>query len=175
MVPQPTHLRLLRRALRAPGCVTRSGGRSPKMGGSDTAASPSRGRPFCGLAHTGRLDYKDLADLCQAVTLRTLDGRAFGTVDVTGATSIAELKQAATAALATAAAAKEADGEVDGEADDEVDGEVSEEVDEMVDGMSEAEAKLKLKEMLRDAGGRKRGRSGAADTPPPPPTAPGAV
>ena len=137
------------------------------MGGSDTAVSASRGRPFCGLAHTGRLDYKDLVDLRQAVTLRTLDGRAFGTVDVTGATSIAELKQAARAALATAAATKEAD--------DEVDGEVSEEVDEMVDGMSEAEAKLKLKEMLRDAGGRKRGRSGAADTPPPPPTAPGAV
>ena len=140
------------------------------MGGSDAAVSPSRGRPFCGLAHTGRLDYKDLVDLRQAVTLRTLDGRAFGTVDVTGATSIAELKQAARAAVATAAAAKE-----EGEADDEADGEVSEEVDEMVDGMSEAEAKLKLKEMLRDAGGRKRGRSGAADTPPPPPTAPGAV
>ena len=138
------------------------------MGGSDTAASASRGRPFCGLAHTGRLDYKDLVDLRQAVTLRTLDGRAFGTVDVTGATSIAELKQAATAALATAAAAKEADGEVDGEADDEVDGEVSEEVDEMVDEMSEVDAKRKLKEMLRAlapalasaAAGRKRGRSG---------------
>ena len=136
------------------------------MGGSDTAASASRGRPSCGLEHTGRLDYKDLADLCQAVTLRTLDGRAFGTVDVTGATSIAELKQAARAALATAAATKEAD--------DEVDGEVSEEVDEMVDGMSEVDAKRKLKEMLRDTG-RKRSRSSAADTPPPPPTAPGAV
>ena len=140
------------------------------MGGSDAAVSPSRGRPFCGLEHTGRLDYKDLADLCQAVTLRTLDGRAFGTVDVTGATSIAELKQAARAAVATAAAAKE-----EGEADDEADGEVSEEGDEMVDEMSEVDAKRKLKEMLRDAGGRKRSRSSAADTPPPPPTAPGAV
>ena len=106
---------------------------------------------------------------------RTRDGWALDTVEVTCTTSIAELKQAATAALATAAAAKEADEEVDGEADDEVDGEVSEEVDEAVDGMSEVEAKRKLKEMLRDAGGRKRGRSGAADTPPPPPTAPGAV
>ena len=151
------------------------------MGGSDAAASPSRGRPFCGLAHPGRLDYKDLADLHQAVTLRTVDGRVLDTVDVTGATSIAELKQAARVALATAAAAKEADGEADREAEDEVDGEVSEEVDEMVDGMSEVEAKRKLKEMLRDAG-RKRGRSGGAawgdrsdlDEPHSPPS-PGAV
>jgi len=150
--------------------------------------SPS-GRPFCGPAHPGRLDYKDLVDLRQAVTLRTLAGRALGTVDVTGATSIAELKQAARAALAAAAAKEsggEADEEVSEEVDEEADGEASEGVDEMVDGMvdgmSEVEAKRKLKEMLRDAGPRKRSRSGGAawddrsdpDAPPSPPS-PGAV
>ena len=153
--------------------------------------SPS-GRPFCGPAHPGRLDYKDLVDLRQAVTLRTLAGRALGTVDVTGATSIAELKQAARAALAAAAVkesggeADEADEEVSEEVDEEADGEASEGVDEMVDGMvdgmSEVEAKRKLKEMLRDAGPRKRSRSGGAawddrsdpDAPPSPPS-PGAV
>ena len=51
---------------------------------------------------------------------------------------IAELRQAARAALAAAAAA----------------------TDEMVDGMSEVEAKRKLKEILRDAGSRKCSRSG---------------
>ena len=61
------------------------------------------------------------------MTLCALDGRALGTVEVTGATSIAELKLRARAALAAAAA-----------------------TDEMVDGMSEVEAKRKLKEMLQD-------------------------
>ena len=73
------------------------------------------------------------------MTLCALDGRALGTVEVTGATSIAELKLRARAALAAAAA-----------------------TDEMVDGMSEVEAKRKLKEMLQDAGSRKCSRSGGA-------------
>lgn len=96
---------------------------------------------------SGRLDYEDLASLRQSVTLRGLDGRKLDTVDVSGATSIAELKEMARAALARVAIAA-ADREVDAEVD-------------RVDGMTEDAAKQMLKEMLRD-GARKRGRSDEA-------------
>ena len=49
---------------------------------------------------SGRVDYKDLAHLVLTVTLRdAVDDRELGTVDVTGATSIADLKESARAAL----------------------------------------------------------------------------
>ena len=49
---------------------------------------------------SGRVDYKDLAHLVLTVTLRdAIDDRELGTVDVTGATSIAELKESARAGL----------------------------------------------------------------------------
>ena len=92
---------------------------------------------------SGRLDNASLASLRQRVTLRSLGGSALTAVDVSGATSIAELKEAAKAALAEAAAA---DREVD-------------EVDEM----SEAEAKQLLKEMLRK---RRRGDEAGASSAP---------
>ena len=51
---------------------------------------------------SGRLDYKLLAHLELTVTLRdAIDGRELGKVKVTGATSIAELKESARAALST--------------------------------------------------------------------------
>ena len=82
---------------------------------------------------SGRLDYEQLAGLKMRVTVRSLEGNeVLDTVEVTGATSLHELKQAATAALARKAADKE------------------------VDDMSEAEAKQLLKEM------RKRGRDDQA-------------
>ena len=96
---------------------------------------------------SGRLDYEDLASLRQSVTLRGLDGRKLDTVDVSGATSIAELKEMARAALVRVAIVG-ADREVDAEVD-------------RVDGMTEDAAKQMLKEMLRD-GARKRGHSDEA-------------
>ena len=57
-----------------------------------------------GMLHwtSGRVDYKDLAHLVLTVTLRdAVDGRELGKVKVTGATSIAELKESARAALST--------------------------------------------------------------------------
>ena len=51
---------------------------------------------------SGRLDYELLAHLALTVTLRdAVDGRELGKVKVTGATSIAELKESARAALST--------------------------------------------------------------------------
>ena len=57
-----------------------------------------------GMLHwtSGRVDYKDLANLRLAVTLRdAVDGRELGKVNMTGATSIAELKESVRAALST--------------------------------------------------------------------------
>ncbi|EOD39035.1 hypothetical protein EMIHUDRAFT_417514 [Emiliania huxleyi CCMP1516] len=76
---------------------------------------------------SGQLDFAALAALRQRVTLRTLDGNAIHTLELTGATSVQELKEAASTALAAAAR----DAEVDA-----------------VDAMSEAEAKAKLKQLL---------------------------
>ena len=51
---------------------------------------------------SGRLDYELLAHLALTVTLRdAVDGRELGKVKVTGATSIADLKKSARAALST--------------------------------------------------------------------------
>ena len=88
-----------------------------------------------GMMHptSGTLDYEQLAGLKMRVTVRSLEGNeVIDTVEVTGATSLHELKQTAQAALAKKAADKE------------------------VDDMSEAEAKQLLKEM------RKRGRDDQA-------------
>ena len=77
---------------------------------------------------SGRLDYEQLAGLKMRVTVRSLvDNEVIDTVEVTGTTSLLDLKQAAQAALAKKAADKE------------------------VDDMSEAEAKQLLKEMRKRA------------------------
>jgi hypothetical protein len=80
-----------------------------------------------GMMHStsGRLNYAELASLRQCVVLRSLNGKTLQTVDVTGGTSVFDLKKAATVALAEAAA------------------------DEEIDEMSEAEAKHLLKELRR--------------------------
>ena len=74
---------------------------------------------------SGKLDYEDLAKLEQRVTLSLPDGSTLETVDVTGATSIRELKRRAAAAFALAAE------------------------DDDVDAMSEAEAKALLKQLRK--------------------------
>ena len=74
---------------------------------------------------SGRLDYEELAALRQRITLSLLDGSTLETVDVTGATSIRELKRRAAAAFALAAE------------------------DDDVDAMSEAEAKALLKQLRK--------------------------
>ena len=53
---------------------------------------------------SGRLDHLELASLQQRVTLRSLDGNALGVVQIDAGTSVHDLKQAASAALAKARA-----------------------------------------------------------------------
>jgi len=89
-----------------------------------------------GMYHStsGKLDYASLASLTQRIVLRSTDGNTLDTIDMTGATSVFELKKLAAAAVAKVAAGKQ------------------------VDDMSEAEAKQMLKSLLRK---RQRGEEAA--------------
>jgi len=89
-----------------------------------------------GMYHStsGKLDYASLASLTQRIVLRSTDGNTLDTIDMTGATSVFELKKLAAAAVAKVAA------------------------DKQVDDMSEAEAKQMLKSLLRK---RQRGEEAA--------------
>ena len=99
-----------------------------------------------GMMHitSGRLDYEELAKVRCRLEMRTIDGGTLDTIDITGAATCADVKAAATAALAKAARDKE------------------------VDAMSEADAKRLLKQMLQ------RGQAGSSSAAPAPDDAPDA-
>ena len=102
---------------------------------------------------SGRMNFQELTALRQRVTLRSLDGAILHSLTVSGGTSILELKQVASAALAKAAADIKAEAMAAAASD----------LDMEVDAMPEAEAKQQLKELLR-----KRKHSGEAGLSSPP-------